>query len=327
VNESTNPRRFWQRALNEYEKIAGTPVIEQLRRLGERLKGKKILHVDSTAEGGGVAEILSWMTPLMQDLGIDAQWAVIEGTRDFFNLTKSIHNGLQGSAVALHKRDWETYLDVNRHNAEKLRPLLQEADFAVIHDPQPAALLQWFPKRRGKWIWRAHIDVSHPFRPVWKSLRSFVQGYDASIFSMAQFAQVLPHSQYIITPAIDPLSEKNIDLDIGEIDEIRNRFGLDPALSTRVQISRFDRFKDPLGVIKAYRLVAKVKPIQLVLAGGGANDDPEGSQVLEEVMEEAEKDPNIHVRLLPANAHRNHQCAAAPGGHHYLKNQRGRDSG
>jgi len=291
-------------ALDEYEKIAGTPVIDQLRRLGERLKGKKILHVNSTAEGGGVAEILSWMTPLMQDLGIDAQWAVIEGTKEFFNVTKSIHNGLQGSAVALHKRDWETYMDVNRHNAEKLRPLLQEADFAVIHDPQPAALLQWFPNRRGKWIWRAHIDVSHPFRPVWKSLRSFVQGYDASIFSMAQFAQLLHHPQYIIAPSIDPLSEKNIDLDIGEIDEVRNRFGLDPELSTLVQISRFDRFKDPLGVIKAYCMVARVKPIQLVLAGGGANDDPEGSQVLEEVMEEAEKDPNIHVHLLPANAHR-----------------------
>jgi trehalose synthase len=292
------------RALAEYEKIAGTPVIEQLRRLGDRLKGRKILHVNSTAEGGGVAEILAWMTPLMQDLGVDASWMVIEGTKEFFNVTKSIHNGLQGAPVVLRKRDWETYLDVNRHNAEKLRPYLQEADFAVIHDPQPAALLQWFPHRRGKWIWRAHIDVNHPFRPVWKSVRSLVEGYDASIFSMSQFAQLLPHPQYIITPSIDPLSEKNMDLDVEELDQVRDHFGLDPALPTLVQVSRFDRFKDPLGVIKAYRLVARVKPVQLILAGGGATDDPEGSEVLEEVMEEAEKDPHIHVHLLPPNAHR-----------------------
>ncbi|MGE5258604.1 MAG: glycosyltransferase [Hyphomicrobiales bacterium] len=290
--------------LNEYDKIVGTPVIDQLRRLGDRLKGKKILHVNSTAEGGGVAEILAWMTPLMQDLGIDADWLVIEGNKEFFGITKSIHNGLQGTPSVLRKRDWETYLDVNRHNAEKLGPLLQEADVAVIHDPQPAALLQWLPKRRGRWIWRAHIDVSHPFRPVWKSLQPFVQAYDASIFSMAQFAQLLPHPQYIIAPSIDPLSEKNIDLDNDELDEARDRFGLDPALPTLVQISRFDRFKDPLGVIKAYRLVTRVKPIQLVLAGGGASDDPEGSEVLAEVMEESEKDPHIHVHLLPANAHR-----------------------
>jgi trehalose synthase len=292
------------RALNEYEKIAGSPVIEQLRRLGDRLQGRKILHVNSTAEGGGVAEILSWMIPLMQDLGIDASWRVIEGTQEFFNVTKSIHNGLQGIPVVLRKRDWETYLDVNRHNADRLRQFLEEADFVVIHDPQPAALLQWFPKRRGKWIWRAHIDVSHPFRPVWKSLRSFVEAYDASIFSMSQFAQLLPHPQYIITPSIDPLSEKNIDLIPDELNEVRDRFGLDPTLPVLVQISRFDRFKDPLGVIKAYRMVARVKPLQLVLAGGGARDDPEGAEVLGEVMEEAEKDVNIHVHLLPADAHR-----------------------
>jgi trehalose synthase len=292
------------RALNEYEEIVGTPVIDQLRRLGDRLKGRKILHVNSTAEGGGVAEILAWMTPLMQDLGIDADWSVIEGNREFFGITKSIHNGLQGTPSVLRNRDWETYLDVNRHNAEKLGPLLQEADVAVIHDPQPAALLQWLPKRRGRWIWRAHIDVSHPFRPVWKSLQPFVQAYDASIFSMAQFAQILPHPQYIIAPSIDPLSEKNIDLDNDELDEVRDRFGLDSELPTLVQISRFDRFKDPLGVIKAYRLVTRVKPVQLVLAGGGASDDPEGSEVLAEVMEESEKDPHIHVHLLPSNAHR-----------------------
>jgi trehalose synthase len=293
-----------ERVLSDYEKVAGAPVIEQLRRLGAQLEGKKVLHVNSTAEGGGVAEILSWMTPLMRDLGIDAGWKVIEGTQAFFSMTKGIHNGLQGSMAALRKRDWDTYLDVNKHNAEKLRPFLEEADFAVIHDPQPAALLQFFPWRRGKWIWRAHIDVSHPFRPVWKSLRPFVQSYDASIFSMAQFAQVLPHPQYIITPSIDPLSEKNIDLDTGELESVRSRFGLDPALPTLVQISRFDRFKDPLGVIKAYRMVARIKPLQLVLAGGGASDDPEGAEVLAEVMEEAEKDPHIHILLLPADAHR-----------------------
>jgi len=174
----------------------------------------------------------------------------------------------------------------------------------VVHDPQPAHLLKLCDRRKGKWIWRAHIDISRPFRPIWKALRPFVEKYDASIFSMAEFAQPLPHPQFLVPPSIDPLSEKNRDLASVEIEAVRAEYGLDPSRPLLVQISRFDRFKDPVGVVAAYRMVRKVAPVQLVLAGGGATDDPEGKAVLEEVMEAAGNDPDIHVLLLPQDSHK-----------------------
>jgi trehalose synthase len=290
--------------LSAYEEIVGASVIEQLRQLGDRLKGVRLVHVNSTKEGGGVAEILSWMLPLMCELGIDAQWLVIKGTNDFFSVTKSIHNGLQGNSVALTKKDWKSYVDTNALNAGEIRDVLEEAEIVVVHDPQPAALLEMCPNRRGKWLWRVHVDISNPFRPVWKTLRAFVEQYDASIFSIPQFAQPLPHPQFIIAPSIDPLSEKNIELDDGELERVREEFGLDPGRPVLAQISRFDRFKDPVGVIQAYRLVRKFLPVQLVLAGGGATDDPEGASFLEEVMEAAQGDPDIHVLSLPPDVHR-----------------------
>jgi trehalose synthase len=291
-------------ALGAYEPIVGHAVIRQLRTLGEKLKGLRVVHLNSTSEGGGVAEILTWMVSLMQELGIGAEWKVIRGTPAFFSVTKAIHNGLQGKPVNLSRKDWETYYSVNAENCRELRDSLERAEIVVIHDPQPAPLLALCPNRKGKWIWRAHIDVSRPSRPVWKALRAIVAQADASIFSMAQFAQALPHPQLIIAPAIDPLSEKNIDLPQHELEEVRGRFDLDPERPLLVQISRFDRFKDPVGVIQAYRLVKKVIPIQLVLAGGGATDDPEGKDILDEVREAAGEDPDIHVLLLPADAHR-----------------------
>jgi len=290
--------------IQQYEPIVGIPVIGQLRRLGERLKGLRVVHVNSTAEGGGVAEILAWMVPLMNDLGLDTHWRVISGTNEFFSVTKAIHNGLQGYSVLLKKRDWDVYQDVNRENVRALKDELEEADIVVIHDPQPAPLLELCTRRRGRWIWRCHIDASHPSRSVWKGLKPFVEKYDASIFSMCQFAQLLRHPQYLVAPSIDPLSEKNIDLDDHELDTVREQFDLNPGVPVLVQISRFDRFKDPVGVIEAYRMVKKMTPVQLVLAGGGATDDPEGKEVLDAVMEAAEGDPDIHVELLPPAAHR-----------------------
>jgi len=290
--------------LSAYEGIVGSAVIRQLRRLGEKLKGTRIVHVNSTREGGGVAEILEWMTPLMTELGLNASWEVIHGSGRFFEVTKSIHNGLQGHSVPITGKDWKVYEDVNARNFERLRPALEEADIVVVHDPQPAPLLKLCERRKGKWIWRAHIDISRPFRPAWKVLRTFVEKYDASIFSMAEFAQPLPHPQYLVPPSIDPLSEKNRDMSPEEIEAVRNGFGLDPSRPLLVQISRFDRFKDPVGVIEAYRMVRKVAKVQLVLAGGGASDDPEGTAILEEVMEAAGSDPDIHVLLLPPDSHR-----------------------
>lgn len=292
------------RILEAYEGIVGTAVIRQLRQLGEKLAGKRVVHVNSTREGGGVAEILGWMVPLMEDLGLDARWEVITGSGDFFSVTKSIHNGLQGFPVTISSAGWQTYQDVNAMNFERLRPLLEDADVVIIHDPQPAPLLNLCSNRKGKWIWRGHIDISHPFRPTWKTLKNFVEGYDASIFSMCQFAQTLPHHQFLIAPSIDPLSDKNCDLDIHELEEVRARFGIDPTRPLVVQISRFDRFKDPIGVIEAYRLVRRVIPVQLVLAGGGAVDDPEGKAMFDEVLEAAAGDPDIHVLLLPPDDHR-----------------------
>lgn len=289
--------------LNAYIPVVGASVIDQLHRLGERLRGIRVIHVNSTREGGGVAEILNWMVPLMNELGLDASWEVIEGTNAFFGITKGIHNGLQGFPVVMKRQDWETYEDVNRRNLARLRPVLEEADIVVIHDPQPAPLLSMMQKRRGKWIWRAHIDVSKPFRPVWQSLRSYLPGYDASIFSLAQFAQPLPHPQFIIPPSIDPLSEKNRDLMETDLDAVAREFNIDRSRPLIVQISRFDRFKDPLGVIQAYSLVRQILPIQLVLAGGTATDDPEGREILDEVLKAAEGNRDIHVLLLPPDAH------------------------
>jgi trehalose synthase len=292
------------RFLSSYEGLVNATVLNELRQLGVRLAGKRVVHVNSTREGGGVAEILDWMIPLIQDVGLEAQWEVITGNGDFYAITKKFHNALQGFPVTISSREWQLYREVNEENAARLRPILEEADFVIIHDPQPAALLGLCPNRKGKWIWRGHIDISRPARSVWRGLWPFISGYDASIFSMCQFAQPLPHPQFIIPPSIDPLSPKNMDLDPEELAGVRHQYNLDPDKPLLVQISRFDRFKDPLGVLAAYRLVQKIQPVQLVLAGGGATDDPEGQEVLDEVLEAAAGDPDIHVLLLPADAHR-----------------------
>jgi trehalose synthase len=282
--------------LDRYAECAGQDAVEQLRQLAIPLAGRKIVHVNSTRRGGGVAEILENLVPLMQELGLDTSWEVIEGNDDFFNCTKSFHNALQGKAVRIPESLLRVYEEVNDRNAERLRPVLEGADFVFVHDPQPAPLLSRCPGRRGKWIWRCHIDLSHPHRPVWKYLRQFIAGYDASIFSLEAFAQPMPHPVFLIPPSIDPLSEKNRPLPAGEVRRVLEEFAIDPHKPMILQVSRFDRFKDPLGVIEAYRLAKQFVPsLQLVLAGGGAVDDPEGEVVLKEVHEAAEGDPDIHI--------------------------------
>jgi trehalose synthase len=240
----------------------------------------------------------------MNDLGMETSWETIEGNPDYFNVTKTFHNGLQGNQVALSQAMIQTYEQTVEENAERLRPVLEEADFVFIHDPQPAVLLEQCPDRKGKWIWRCHIDASHPNRRVWNYLRSKVTGYDASIFSMPHFAQALPHPQFIIAPSIDPLSEKNCELAPEEISHTLDRLGIPESLPILCQVSRFDRFKDPVGVIDAFKLLNGTVEAQLVLAGGGATDDPEGAMVLEEVHDAARGDDRIHVLMLPSDAHR-----------------------
>lgn len=288
-----------------YAEVAGEDVIDHLYQLAMPLKGMRVVHVNSTRVGGGVAEILNKLVPLMAELGLDASWEVITGGEEFYECTKSMHNGLQGAQIIIPDRLLENYEKTNAENAERLRDSLREADMVFIHDPQPAPLRKLIPDRKGKWIWRCHIDISRPYRPVWRYLRDFIAGYDASIFSLAAFAQALPHPEYLIPPSIDPLSEKNIDLPEDETAAVHKRFGLDPERPIILQVSRYDRFKDPLGVIRAYRMAAKHIPsLQLVLAGGGATDDPEGEAVYQEALAAAEKDPDVHVLLLAPDEHR-----------------------
>ena len=289
--------------LDRYAEVTGPEVIHHLQQLAAPLKGAKVVHVNSTREGGGVAEIMRKLIPLKRALGIDASWEVIRGGAAFYECTKGFHNGLQGIRRPMSQSLLDEYEKVNAANAEELRGRLEEADFVVIHDPQPAPLLSHCAGRRGRWLWRCHIDASHPYRPVWKYLRQWLTPYDASIFSIPQFAQLLPHPQYIVAPSIDPLSEKNCDLSEEELEAVRQRFGLDPELPMILQVSRYDRFKDPLGVVQAYRLASKLTPLQLVLAGGGASDDPEGEAVLDEVRQAVAGDPRVKVLLLPADAH------------------------
>lgn len=289
--------------LSQYEQIAGKDVVDHLRVLAAPLAGLKVVHINSTKSGGGVAEILHKLVPLKQGLGIDTDWIVIEGEPEFYNCTKAFHNALQGETTAFSDSMFKAYEQTNRKFAEKNRDQLAQADIVFVHDPQPAACINHFKRRRGKWIWRCHIDASRPYRPAWTYLRDHVKHYDASVFSLPEFTRRLPHNQYIIPPSIDPLSDKNKDLDIEHIEAVLEEYGIDPDRPLIVQVSRFDWFKDPIGVIESYRLARRFAPLQLVLAGGDASDDPEGAEVLEQVRRAAGDDPDIHILLLPPDAH------------------------
>lgn len=290
--------------INRYAEIIGQATMDSLVNIAKRLKGKKIVHVNSTRAGGGVAEILSSMVPLSQELGLDVSWEVIEGDESFFNCTKMLHNSLQGMPGTLSERQIETYTRTNARNAERLKDVLQDADYVFIHDPQPAALIKSFPQRKGKWIWRCHIDVSAPNKGVWQFIKKQVSEYDASVFSLPDFAQKLPHPQFLITPSIDPLAEKNIPLERYEVEKTYGDLGVPMDKPIILQVSRFDKFKDPLGVIESYRIIKEHVDVRLVLAGGEADDDPEASEILNEVREAVNGDKDITVLLLPSDSHR-----------------------
>lgn len=282
----------------DYEPIVGKENIDQLFRLAKRLGKRRVIHVSSTRTGGGVAEMLNSLVPLMNELGLETHWEVITGYTNFFEVTKAFHNALQGNRINISEKMLQNYLENNEKNASILD---LEGDIVIIHDPQPASLIK-FRKGKAKWIWRCHIDVSRPERKVWRFLKNYISKYDASIFSMSKFAHNLPHPQYLIFPSTDPLSEKNRELSRSEMKKILTDFGINKFKPTLLQISRFDRFKDPLGVIEAYRLVKRNTDCQLILAGGGATDDPEGYEVLSEVKEQIKDDPDIHLLFLPPTA-------------------------
>jgi len=239
------------------------------------------------------------LLPLGEELGLNMKWDVLAAGEDFFEVTKAFHNALHGAPYHATARDFEIFRHYNERNRTRL-PL--DAEFVVIHDPQPVALIEAREENGNHWVWRCHIDLSHPNQAVWDFLEPYVSRYDGSMFSAPEFAQKLPIPQYLFYPAIDPLSEKNCELEPAFIADVLARYQIDPQRTILTQISRFDRLKDPVGVIRAYRIVKRYFDCQLVLAGGGAPDDPEGAVVLKEVLREAENDPDIKVLELPASA-------------------------
>ncbi len=285
--------------LDEYVPLLGQPQIDELRALAAKLTGRTVQMVNSTALGGGVAEILNRLLPLMRELGLNTRWDILRGDARFFEITKAFHNALHGAAYEPRQEDFDDFLATSERNRKEME---FDCEFTVMHDPQPVALVEARKEHSGHWIWRCHIDLSQPNQDVWAFLRPFVFKYDASLFSSPSFARQLPIPQYLFFPSIDPLADKNIELDAGFVAGILERFQIDATRPILTQISRFDRLKDPAGVIRAYQIVRRYEDCQLVLAGGGAADDPEGSAVLAEIRQLAAGDPDIHILDLPPTA-------------------------
>lgn len=285
--------------LDSYEEFVGAGTIEELRTLGKHLAGKRIVTINSTAVGGGVAEILNRLVPLAREIGVDIRWDVIKGGEDFFAVTKRIHNALHGKAETLSARDVEVFNETQRRN---LAEMDLDVDVVFVHDPQPIGLIAARRPERGAWVWRCHVDVSAPQPEVWAFLNESIRLYDAAVFSAPQFSRDLSLPQVMIPPSIDPHSDKNRALDEREIDEVLTRLQVPRDKPIVTQVSRFDRLKDPVGVVEAFRQARKYKPCRLVLAGGSASDDPEGAEVLANVREAADNDPDIHILELPPTA-------------------------
>ncbi|OGW86448.1 MAG: glycosyl transferase family 1 [Omnitrophica bacterium RIFCSPHIGHO2_02_FULL_46_11] len=285
--------------LKEYEPIVGTQILEELYLLAEKAKGWSVQNINSTSVGGGVAEILNRMIPLLQELGVKARWDVIKGGEKFYKVTKKFHNALHGKAEDISPDDFTAFLETGEMNCKTME---LAGDIIFVHDPQPITLINRKDDHKGKWIWRCHIDVSNPDQRVWSFLRPFIDRYDSAVFSAPSFGQELPIRQFLIAPSIDPLSDKNKDLPQETIDLVLQKYHLDLAKPMVTQISRFDYLKDPLGVIDAFEIVQQHVDCQLVLAGGEATDDPESTEVLTKTRERAQANPDIHVLAIPSGS-------------------------
>src|SRR5438045_144959 len=269
--------------------------MEEIRRLAAQVEGKRVMHLSATAFGGGVAEILYALVPLMRDAGLDAEWRIIQGADEFFGATKTIHNALQGSPQGLTPEQEEVYRQYNATNAEQLE---DEYDFVIVHDPQPAFMIEHFPSSQARWIWRCHIDLSAPNQDVLNFLLPALGRYDAAIFHMNDYVPAAPGlpPSYIWPPAIDPLTPKNMALSSEDAAYIVDQFGIDVERPLLTQVSRFDPWKDPLGVIDAYREVKERFPeVQLALVGSMAHDDPEGWDYYNQTVGYAAGDPDIYI--------------------------------
>ncbi|MFQ5836239.1 MAG: glycosyltransferase [Candidatus Bathyarchaeia archaeon] len=282
-------------SLKDYAEIVGEKEINEIRTLAEKLAGKSVAHVNSTSFGGGVSEILHRLVPLMKDVGINAEWKVIMGDKEFFKVTKTFHNALQGKEILLTEEMKKVYLQYNELNANQLN---LDYDYVVIHDPQPLAIINYSDERKGKWIWRCHIDLSQPNEKIWSFLEPLLANYDAFIFSLKKYAKrtLEKKNVAIISPTIDPLSDKNKPLPESQILATLERYDVDADRPILTQVARFDPWKDPLGVIDVYRKVKKKMPkVQLLLITSMAPDDPEGWTYYERTARHAGEDYDIHL--------------------------------
>jgi trehalose synthase len=283
------------KSLADYATIATRGLMDEIRRLAEPLAGKRVVHLSATAFGGGVAEINYTLIPLMQDAGLEVEWRIIQGENEFFEVTKTIHNALQGNPQGLTADQRETFVRYQQLNARQFE---DDYDFVIVHDPQPVGMIDHFPESEAKWIWRGHIDFSEPNQDVFDFIIPSLGRYDAAIFHMREYVprrQGLPEC-YIWPPAIDPLAPKNMALSSEDAAYIVDQFGIDVERPLLTQVSRFDPWKDPLGVIDAYRVVKERFPeVQLALVGSMAHDDPEGWDFYNQTVSYAAGDPDIYI--------------------------------
>jgi len=287
------PVSVGHKSVADYRHLAGQALIEEIHDLAEPLKGKRILHLNATAMGGGVSEILYALVPLMRDVGLDCDWQIVIGREEFFNVTKMLHNALQGNPHSLSKHDWEIYDQYTELNARELEG---EWDVVIAHDPQPAAIRTILDDRPGSWVWRCHIDLSTPNQEVLAHLLPFLMPYQCKVFHMMGYVPSGVNGKVeILPPAIDPLSPKNMALSPDDAAFVCNQFGIDPDRPLITQISRFDPWKDPIGVIDAYRIVKQEVDVQLALVGSLATDDPEGWDYFQETYRYAADDPDIKI--------------------------------
>jgi len=268
--------------VEDYEHLIGGETIERIQKKAKPLQGLHVVHVNSTYYGGGVAELLSSLTLLMNSVGIKTGWRVIQGAPDFFSITKKMHNALQGGEINLSDRKMEIYEEVIHENA--VRNHLETHNMVIIHDPQPLPMINHY-KKNGPWIWRCHIDLTNPHRELWDYLVPFIEKYDAVVLSLKEYAQNIKTPQVFFMPAIDPFSMTNREMSEEEIQERLDHYQIPSDLPLVVQVSRFDRWKDPKGVIQAFTLARKEVDATLVLLGNVATDDPEGTEVYESLLE------------------------------------------
>jgi trehalose synthase len=288
------PVSVGSKTLADYTHIVGRDLIEEIRTLAEPLAGRRVVHLSATAFGGGVSEILYTLVPLMKDVGLDCEWQVIYGREEFFHATKLMHNALQGAPDDLTPEQWAVWQEYNEINARELKG---HWDVCIVHDPQPAAMHQLVPEKADGWIWRCHIDLSTPNPATMERLLPSIRDYPQSLFHMPAYVpDGMRGKVNVVPPAIDPLAPKNMALSPEDASYVCHQFGLDVDRPLMTQVSRFDPWKDPLGVIDAYRIVKDQMPdVQLALVGSMASDDPEGWDFFNATIAHADGDPDIHI--------------------------------